>query len=218
MADNVTFTEGATSPPENTVIATDEVASAHYQYVKMAFGGDGTATKLSGVDPLPVDTELPAAAALADAAANPTAPTVGANGSWFNGTTWERVRNNTEGTLLASAARTGTTSSATQTNHNARGVVIAINITNAGAGTGTLAPALRLIDPISGTGGQINVATATTAAATGLSFWIVYPGISTLTGSTKAVSSVPLARSWLLTVVHSDASTITYSAAYMYIV
>jgi hypothetical protein len=38
-----------------------------------------------------VDTELPAAAALADAAANPTAPATGAFGMVWNGTTWDRA-------------------------------------------------------------------------------------------------------------------------------
>lgn len=42
------------------------------------------------------DTELPTAAALADGAANPTAPTVGAAALGFNGTTWDRLRS--EGT------------------------------------------------------------------------------------------------------------------------
>jgi hypothetical protein len=38
-----------------------------------------------------VDTELPAAAALADAAANPTAPAVGAFSMVWNGATWDRL-------------------------------------------------------------------------------------------------------------------------------
>ena len=38
------------------------------------------------------DTELPAAAALADAAANPTSPTVGGANLVFNGVTWDRAR------------------------------------------------------------------------------------------------------------------------------
>ena len=42
-----------------------------------------------------VDTELPTAAALADAAANPTTPTVGAAALLFNGVTWDRVRGDT---------------------------------------------------------------------------------------------------------------------------
>ena len=42
------------------------------------------------------DTELPTAAALADATANPTTPTTGAANLGYNGTTWDRIRS--EGT------------------------------------------------------------------------------------------------------------------------
>lgn len=42
-----------------------------------------------------VDTELPAAAALSDAAANPTTPTVGAAILGYNGATWDRLRSTT---------------------------------------------------------------------------------------------------------------------------
>lgn len=41
---------------------------------------------------LVVNTELPAAAALADAAANPTTPTIGAALLFYNGATWDRAR------------------------------------------------------------------------------------------------------------------------------
>jgi hypothetical protein len=44
-----------------------------------------------------VDTELPAAAALADAAANPTAPAVGAFNMVWNGATWDRLMGNAAG-------------------------------------------------------------------------------------------------------------------------
>lgn len=40
-----------------------------------------------------VDTELPAAAALADATANPTAPAVAAHNMGYNGSTWDRSYN-----------------------------------------------------------------------------------------------------------------------------
>lgn len=52
-----------------------------------ASGGTVTLTGTSVVD-----TELPAAATLADAAANPTAPAVAAHALGFNGTTWDRLR------------------------------------------------------------------------------------------------------------------------------
>lgn len=41
--------------------------------------------------PTTSDTELPAAAAMADAQANPTVPHVGANGKLWNGSTWDRA-------------------------------------------------------------------------------------------------------------------------------
>lgn len=49
------------------------------------------------------DTELPAAAALADTTANPTTPSVGALNFGFNGTTWDRIRAGMTGTLTAIA-------------------------------------------------------------------------------------------------------------------
>lgn len=50
-------------------------------------GADGSA--------LGIDTELPAAAALADGAANPTTPTVGSGNLVYNGATWDRARGDT---------------------------------------------------------------------------------------------------------------------------
>lgn len=52
-----------------------------------------------------VDTELPAAAALADAAANPTVPTVGAALLGYNGTTLDRLRSDTTNGLDVDVTR-----------------------------------------------------------------------------------------------------------------
>jgi len=49
MADNVDVTPGS-----GATIATDQVDTAHYQYIKPAFGPDGTAIKVSSSDPFPV--------------------------------------------------------------------------------------------------------------------------------------------------------------------
>src|SRR3990167_8842281 len=91
-----------------------------------------TAAALSGTDadyqPLITDTSgrlhtisgnFPAAAALADAAAVPTTSKIGSVPMLYNGATVDLSRGNTEGTLLASAARTTSIQSATQTNYNA---------------------------------------------------------------------------------------------------
>lgn len=51
MADNITLNAGS----GGSIVATDEVNSAHYQYVKHAFGGDGTATLVSSSVGLPVN-------------------------------------------------------------------------------------------------------------------------------------------------------------------
>ena len=59
-----------------------------------ALGANG-GLKVEGVASgtvIPVDTELAAAAALADAAANPTTSMIGANLLGYNGATWDRVR------------------------------------------------------------------------------------------------------------------------------
>lgn len=86
MSDNVGYTPGA-----GTSIATDDVGGVQYQRVKVAHGTDGNATDTSSAAPLPVDTELPAAAALSDSMANPTAPAVGSYGLVFDGTNWQRI-------------------------------------------------------------------------------------------------------------------------------
>lgn len=57
--------------------------------------GDGSYSPqviISGTGGGAVDTELPAAAALADATANPTAPAVATFQHGYNGTTWDRLR------------------------------------------------------------------------------------------------------------------------------
>lgn len=63
---------------------------------------DGTVA-VSGT--VTVDSELPTAAAMADATANPTVPLVGSAGEVFNGTTWDRARS--IGGLPAADANTG---------------------------------------------------------------------------------------------------------------
>lgn len=60
-----------------------------------AAGGVVTIQGVASMTPVLVDTELPAAAALADATANPTTPSAGALLMGFNGTTWDRVKTGT---------------------------------------------------------------------------------------------------------------------------
>ena len=65
--DNVTLPLTG-SGDATAIVATDEVGSAHYQYNKLAFGADGTATKVSSADPLPVTQSGVATSAKQDTA------------------------------------------------------------------------------------------------------------------------------------------------------
>jgi hypothetical protein len=65
-----------------TLIAAGNGTAATAMRVSLACDGTGV-----------VDTELPAAAALADAASNPTTPTIGSALLSYNGSTWDRTLN-----------------------------------------------------------------------------------------------------------------------------
>jgi hypothetical protein len=66
------------------------VDSAPTTAVTIASLPSGAVTN-AGTFAVQADTELPAAAALADTAANPTTPSIGANGLLWNGTSWDRA-------------------------------------------------------------------------------------------------------------------------------
>ena len=127
-----------------------------------------------------------------------------------DGAGWRYQRGNIEGTLLASAARTVTTYSANQTNYNARGVIVVLNVT-AASGTGGLQVILQAIDPVSGGAVSLN-ATPTAVIAIDRLAYIFYPGA---TGGVAAqITGIPLPRTWRVGVVHGDASSYTYSLSY----
>lgn len=123
----------------------------------------------------------------------------------YNGTTFDRRRANTEKTVLVSAARTATVSSADLTNHNARGVHVIIDV--------TLDPALASVtftvegkDPVSGV--YYTILTSAAIIATGTTALTVYPGV-TETANVKESDVIP--RTWRVTATHVDADSITYS-------
>lgn len=123
---------------------------------------------------------------------------------------------NLQGTLLASAARTASTTSATQTNYNARGVIISLDIT-AASGSGGLAVRLWTLDPVTQKIFYF-VAAPTSILATGTYGYEFYPGSSAAVAAGTALinqrSSVVLPRSWGVYVIHADGSSYTYSLGY----
>ena len=159
---------------------------------------------------LVVDTELPAAAALADATANPTTPTVAADDMLFNGTTWDRARNNSLNISMGdTGAKTVTFNGATQTNHGARGALIYVPVTPVSGTTPTMS--VRLQVSLDGGGSFFNIGAAsgnlTVAGQMGV---LVYPSnLSDTPGPTPTVLAsgftvflainAPLLRTWRLT-------------------
>lgn len=130
----------------------------------------------------------------------------------YNGSTWERQRQNTEATALTSAARTAATQSADITNHNARGILVWLNIT-AASGTGGLVLRVQAKGPTSGEYVNLNAATAA-LTATGTYTYLIYPGSGAAAGDINQVTSAPLPRTWRIAIAVGDASSYTYSVGY----
>lgn len=123
----------------------------------------------------------------------------------------ERVRNNQSGTLLASAARTATTSSADQVNYNNRSLYVFFSITAVpGIESVTLTVAVK--DPIAGTYETILSGAAETA--TGTKCYLVSPGIGVAAGGVDVVSGYPVPRDYRITVTHSASGSFSYSVGF----
>jgi hypothetical protein len=135
----------------------------------------------------------------------------------FNGNNWDRWRNNTEGTLLASAARTTTTNSSVVTNYNAKGAWVFIDVTANPGGAETLTIKLRLRDPVTGKMVPHPIQLAVPAATNGTYALHFMPGASG-NGSQVTSASAGLPRQWDVQVVHSAAGSWTYSVGYSLIV
>lgn len=212
MPDNVGISTGS-----DATIATDDIGGKHHQRVKVQHGADGTATDVSGASPLPVDSELPAAAALTNDNPNPTAPIVGAAGLQWHGTGWTRDYASS-GTveLLAAADRVGNTGTPLQA-ANARGVWLELVISAAGAGDLTF----RLRGPSSSAVAKI--CEHRFVAPTSRAYLLVYPGINpadhTASGFFQgAAKSLVLPRFWSVDVIPSDgAATWNYALNAFYL-
>lgn len=129
----------------------------------------------------------------------------------YNGSTYEDERSNTEGTLLASAARTATTYSSDQTSHNHRGVLMILNVTANPGAAETLTVSLEAKDSIS-SGYRSITAFATVSATNARYAFVVYPGaVETTDNTSTQTQGLPVPRTWRAGVTHSAAGSWTYS-------
>lgn len=128
----------------------------------------------------------------------------------FNGTNWDRQRNNVELTLLASAARTAETNSSDQTNYNGKGIVIIVDVTVDPAAA-AITPTIDAKDPISGNYVQIWAAAAALSAV-GTTVYILYPGNTDGVQLTDK-DTIVLPRTWRFQMEVADADSMTYSVS-----
>jgi hypothetical protein len=117
---------------------------------------------------------------------------------------WDRLRANQDITLLASAARTTTVSTADQTNYNGDAIDVVLDVTN--AGTGSITVTIEGKDALSGK--YYTLLAGAAVVANGTTVYRVGPG---LTAAANAVANFRVPRTWRVTVTHNNANPITYS-------
>ncbi len=131
----------------------------------------------------------------------------------FDGVFWNRFRNNLQATLLTSAARTGTTNTADQTNFNAKGVVLFMDVT-AQNGTSTLQ--LQAKDPASAK--YFPLITWTLTAAIQSQVLSCYPGATDQAATPLTqTQSLPLPRVWRAQWNLGTATSVTFSLGMSYV-
>lgn len=122
------------------------------------------------------------------------------------------------GILLASAARTATVSSEDMNNDKGyRGIYIRIDCSVFTAGA-VITPTLRWFDPAGQEWVTIETMTEAVIAAAAAYTWLIYPigSAVTPTPTHQHVGAMP-AGIWRLTMTHADTKTCTYSVGYTYL-
>lgn len=126
----------------------------------------------------------------------------------YNTVSWDRWRNNIDSALLASAARTATTTTSTLINHNGSAITLWLNVTIV-PGVDTIQVNVQGYDPASSAWYTI---AADAAISTAQARQIVL-GLGAVSGGSAAESvfGIPLPRQYRVTVVHSGPGSFTYS-------
>ena len=116
-------------------------------------------------------------------------------------------------TLLASAARTATTTSADQSNTAGHlGVMITLNVTANPGGAESLSVRIEYKEPVSGTWNIAVIWNAAISATNGIRYLLCRPGATGVLNGGNTVA-VQLATDWRVAIAHSAAGSWTYSVA-----
>ncbi len=123
----------------------------------------------------------------------------------YNEATWDRVRNNTDITVLASAARTALVTGSDLTNYNARGVHVVFDVTADPAGA-SLTLTVQGKDSLSGKYYDLLVGSA--VADVGTTVYRIGPDLSAVANSV-VIDILP--RIWRVNIAVADSASMTYS-------
>lgn len=157
-----------------------------------------------------IDSELPAAAALTDALANPTTPLVGAVMMDFNGSSVERYRHNESRAIYASAARTAAPASTDQVTYGGIGLMVTLVVSAVSAGTGGLTV---IIEGKDNAGNYYPLLTGPLVTAVNTSTPLLLLLDPRITAVANSIAQRPLPRTWRIRVTHGDATSYTYAVS-----
>lgn len=198
---NVTIVQAGNTAAVLAAAATLEETTAQYLAGLTAVYGMG-ATTLVRID---------ASTVFADGVSGiDTALHVKAVNQLFNGSTWDRQRGNEEFNPITSGSRTATTVSALQTNHNARGILIWIDVTVV-PGVDTVQLTVEARMPSNGLFTLLFRETA--SAASGPRSYLIYPGGTDDAGELNGHNSIAVPQTWRIRVIHSGGGAFTYEVS-----
>ena len=143
----------------------------------------------------------------ADALGGVTALRVHNSNLLYNGATYDRERNNVDATLLASAARTTTQTSADIVNYNGVGIVVTLDMTV--VGTGSVTVTINYKDPASGKYILLLSGAAITTNSTNK--YVVHPSIPAVANVSAQTHT---GRTLQIVVTANNANAATYSVGY----
>jgi len=123
---------------------------------------------------------------------------------YYNETTWDNARNNTNVAIITSGSYTGSQNSTTQVNYNALGAYVMLDVCSVPGLGKTIQMFIDILEP----DGTFTAIYQTAALSTiGLRKYLIYPGAvddgSQLTGITR----LPLPRTWRVRINLSDESS-----------
>lgn len=171
---------------------------------------DKIAMSLYGKGSVAGDTPIEVSTLSSDGVSAPSGLDVNNYPMGWNGTSFDRIRINDEGVIMASAARTTSTNSILMRNYNARSLIIFFHVSAYTAG-GNLLPSIWSGDPVSGFSFKTWEA-AVLITSTGLKTYLF--GVGQTGGLWTEQLEVQIPRSYKIRGTQVEDKSITYSVGY----